>query len=399
MLSGIVLFRCAGACSHRRHSVGYSPPVARRSVWWRLQWHRPPPRHHSQSRSRADRAGCALHRRHGRSGSTSCSASSCPRTEHADNGLNYREGTGESSFPLFCGRQSGNCLSVWSAQAHSVTYFVSNSHSRVEKGSAYERKPKLKLVYDPRYNSDLSALGIKVPFALDRGQRVLDELAAKNGAPVQHCRPKPLTKSDLLLVHSEQYLKSLKLPATWQATFGLVKAPADNDETRKAIRKLLSEIRLKSGGTLHAARAALKGGLAANLGAGYHHAFADHGEGYCSINDIAIAIRKLRAEGLCRKVMIVDVDLHQGNGNAAIFPRRPRCVHVRHSLTGSVSAEEREKLARCSHRARRAAPVSREAGSWFESGARLIYTGPGFLRSGKRPLPERHGRSGSTSCV
>lgn len=184
-------------------------------------------------------------------------------------------------------------------------------------------KPGLRLVYDPRYNSDLSVLGIKVPFALDRGQRVLDELAAKNGTPVKHCRPKPLTKSDLLLVHSEKYLQSLKLPATWQATFGLVKAPADNDETRKAIRKLLSEIRLKAGGTLLAARAALESGLAANLGAGYHHAFADHGEGYCSINDIAIAIRKLRAEGLCRKVMIVDVDLHQGNGNAAIFRDDP----------------------------------------------------------------------------
>ena len=106
-------------------------------------------------------------------------------------------------------------------------------------------KPKLKLVYDPRYNSDLSVLGITVPFALDRGQRVLDELAAKNGTAVPYCRPKPLTKSDLLLVHTEQYLQSLKQPATWQQIFGLVKAPANNDETRKAIRKLLSEIRLK----------------------------------------------------------------------------------------------------------------------------------------------------------
>ncbi len=204
---------------------------------------------------------------------------------------------------------------------------------------------KLKLVYDPRYNSDLSVLGIKTPFALDRGQRVLDELAAKNGTPAQYCRPKPLTKSDLLLVHSEQYLKSLKHPATWQQIFGLVKAPANTIETKKAIRKLLAEIRLKSGGTLQAARAALKCGLAANLGAGYHHAFADRGDGYCSINDVAIAIRKLRAEGLCRKVMIVDVDLHQGNGNAAIFRDDPDVFTFDiHSLEAYPQKKEKSSL-------------------------------------------------------
>lgn len=196
------------------------------------------------------------------------------------------------------------------------------------------RKLKLKLVYSPRYNSDLSALGINIPFALDRGQRVLDELAAKNSAAVPYCRPKPLTKSDLLLVHDKKYLDSLKIPATWAAIFGLRKAPELNGDTKRAIRKLLAEIRLKCGGTLHAARHALKYGLAANLGAGYHHAFADHGDGYCSINDVAIAIRKLKAEGLCKKVMIVDVDLHQGNGNAAIFRDDPDVY------TFSIHAEE-----------------------------------------------------------
>lgn len=195
-------------------------------------------------------------------------------------------------------------------------------------------KLKLKLVWDPRYNSDLSVLGITVPFALDRGKRVLDELAAKSGIPVPHCHPKPLSKSDLRLVHDEKYLTSLKLPGTWQSIFGLAKAPETSPETSKAIRKLLSEIRLKAGGTLLAARHALKTGLAANLGAGYHHAFADHGDGYCSINDIAIAIRKLKAEGLCRKAMIVDVDLHQGNGNAAIFRDDPDV------FTFSIHAEE-----------------------------------------------------------
>ncbi|HNB24932.1 MAG TPA: histone deacetylase [Candidatus Melainabacteria bacterium] len=182
---------------------------------------------------------------------------------------------------------------------------------------------KLRLVYDPRYNSDLSVLKTTVHFALDRGQRVLDELAERNGITIGYCHPKPLSKRDLLLVHEEKYLQSLQHPKTWQQIFGLPKAPENNETTRKAIRKLLAEIRLKAGGTLHAAKHALQSGLAANLGAGYHHAFADHGDGYCSINDVAIAIRKLRAEGLCQKVMIVDVDLHQGNGNAAIFRDDP----------------------------------------------------------------------------
>jgi len=206
-------------------------------------------------------------------------------------------------------------------------------------------KLKLKLVYDPRYNSDLSVLGIKVPFALDRGQRVLDELAAKSGQTAPYCRPKPLTKRDLLLVHDEKYLESLKLPATWQSIFGLVKAPESNEDTRAAIRKLLAEIRLKSGGTYYAARAALKSGLAANLGAGYHHAFADRGDGYCSINDVAIAIRKLRAEGRCSKVIIVDVDLHQGNGNASIFRDDPDVFTLDiHSLEAYPQKKEKSSL-------------------------------------------------------
>ncbi len=206
-------------------------------------------------------------------------------------------------------------------------------------------KLKPRLVYDARYNSDLSVLGITVPFALDRGQRVLDELAAKNGTTVAYCRPKPLSKSDLLLVHDEKYLQSLRNPKTWQQIFGLPKAPENSETTRKAIRKLLAEIRLKSGGTLHAARHALKGGLAANLGAGYHHAFADRGDGYCSINDIAIAIRKLKAEGLCKKVMIVDVDLHQGNGNAAIFRNDPDVFTFDiHSLEAYPQKKEKSSL-------------------------------------------------------
>jgi acetoin utilization deacetylase AcuC-like enzyme len=68
-----------------------------------------------------------------------------------------------------------------------------------------------------------------------------------------------------------------------------------------------------------AARAALDHGLAGNLAGGTHHAFADHGEGFCVLNDVAIAIRKLQAERSIERAAIIDLDVHQGNGTAAIF--------------------------------------------------------------------------------
>jgi acetoin utilization deacetylase AcuC-like enzyme len=77
--------------------------------------------------------------------------------------------------------------------------------------------------------------------------------------------------------------------------------------------------RLAAGGTLLAARIALAEGLAANLAGGTHHAFADHGEGFCVLNDVAIAIAQLRAEARVERALVIDLDVHQGNGTAAIF--------------------------------------------------------------------------------
>jgi len=73
------------------------------------------------------------------------------------------------------------------------------------------------------------------------------------------------------------------------------------------------------GGTIAASRHALDQGLAMNLAGGTHHAFADHGEGFCVFNDVAVAIRLLRRDGLVRRVVVIDLDVHQGNGTHAIF--------------------------------------------------------------------------------
>ena len=76
---------------------------------------------------------------------------------------------------------------------------------------------------------------------------------------------------------------------------------------------------LAAGGTTLAARQALECGIGFNLGGGFHHAFADHGEGFCAINDMAVAVRRLQRDGLIGRAMVVDCDVHHGNGTAAIF--------------------------------------------------------------------------------
>jgi acetoin utilization deacetylase AcuC-like enzyme len=82
----------------------------------------------------------------------------------------------------------------------------------------------------------------------------------------------------------------------------------------------LKAVRLMAGGTIFAARhAVVNKGVGFNLGGGFHHAFAGHGEGFCAVNDIAVAIRKLQQEKLIERAMVVDCDVHQGNGTAAIF--------------------------------------------------------------------------------
>lgn len=87
--------------------------------------------------------------------------------------------------------------------------------------------------------------------------------------------------------------------------------------------QLVRRTRHSVGGTIEACRAALKDGCAVNLAGGTHHAFRDHGAGYCVLNDSAVALCALRAEGLCRRALIIDCDVHQGDGTAAIFSNDP----------------------------------------------------------------------------
>lgn len=83
--------------------------------------------------------------------------------------------------------------------------------------------------------------------------------------------------------------------------------------------QLVERTRRSSAGTIDACQAALRDGCAINLAGGTHHAYADHGAGYCVVNDSAVAVRALQAAGLCRRILIIDCDVHQGDGTAVIF--------------------------------------------------------------------------------
>ena len=123
--------------------------------------------------------------------------------------------------------------------------------------------------------------------------------------------PAAVTDEEILRVHNPGYLEALK----------------DGSLERLAIRRigfpwsdeLLERSRLSCGGTLEAARRALTHGVGVNLAGGTHHAFPDFGQGYCVLNDCAIAVRALLAEKHIQNALILDLDVHQGNGTAAIF--------------------------------------------------------------------------------
>lgn len=123
--------------------------------------------------------------------------------------------------------------------------------------------------------------------------------------------PEEIAREDLARVHTEDYLDRLfaaGLTAMEVRRLGVPWSP-----------RLLRRSRLAVAGTVLALEAALIEGLAGNLAGGTHHAFADHGEGFCVLNDVAVAIRKAQHAGRLQRALIIDLDVHQGNGTASIF--------------------------------------------------------------------------------
>ena len=121
-------------------------------------------------------------------------------------------------------------------------------------------------------------------------------------------------EEDLLLVHTPKYLKKLKSGSLSYSEILTLELPYSPE--------LLEFAQLFVGGTILAAEKALEDGLGVHIGGGFHHAFPDHGEGFCVLNDVAVSLEKMKQEGRVKKAMVVDCDLHQGNGNAFIFANK-----------------------------------------------------------------------------
>src|ERR671916_237717 len=127
--------------------------------------------------------------------------------------------------------------------------------------------------------------------------------------------PSPVSDEEILRAHDRAYLRRV------------VEGTLTRSEVRRIgfpwSERMVERSRRASGGTLAACLAALDEGFAANLAGGTHHAFSDRGEGYCVLNDSAIAARAVQAAGLAERVVVIDTDVHQGNGTAAILHGDP----------------------------------------------------------------------------
>jgi acetoin utilization deacetylase AcuC-like enzyme len=123
------------------------------------------------------------------------------------------------------------------------------------------------------------------------------------------------SRDELLLVHGEEWIRKLETGTLTYHDVLKLEVPY----SRRAVNAFF----LAAGGTVLAARLALEYGVGVNVGGGFHHGFANHGEGFCAVNDIAVAVRVLQRERQVRRVLVVDCDVHQGNGTAAIFRGDP----------------------------------------------------------------------------
>src|ERR1041385_7624036 len=167
----------------------------------------------------------------------------------------------------------------------------------------------MQVFYSPRYYADIGQSHI---FPIRKFELVRDRLLADGSLhPNELVEPSPATIEQALLVHTDDYLSRLcsgSLTAKELRRLGL---PWSQSLVERSFYSV--------GGTIAAAYKAMNDGYGSNLAGGTHHSFADRGEGFCVLNDVAIAICAMRSRDLLRRAAIVDCDVHQGNGTATIF--------------------------------------------------------------------------------
>jgi acetoin utilization deacetylase AcuC-like enzyme len=149
-------------------------------------------------------------------------------------------------------------------------------------------------------------------FPMLKYQRLREGVVAEEiVAPENLLIPAAATDEQILRAHDADYVERVKIGTLTAKELRRIGFPWSPEMVERSRRS--------SGATMAACRAALEDGVAVNLAGGTHHAFRDHGEGYCVFNDSAIAARAMQAEGRARRVVILDCDVHQGNGTAAIL--------------------------------------------------------------------------------
>jgi len=165
-----------------------------------------------------------------------------------------------------------------------------------------------KLVYHDGYDLNLGAhVFPSQKFRLIADKVVSEGIASKE----DFLRPEPASDADILRVHTAEWVTKLKSGTLTPNDIMKLEVPYSQE--------LVDAFWLAAGGTILAAQSALRDGFGCNLGGGFHHAYPGHGEGFCAVHDVAVAIRRMQSDGEIRKAMVVDTDVHHGNGTAAIF--------------------------------------------------------------------------------
>ena len=167
-----------------------------------------------------------------------------------------------------------------------------------------------KLIYHEGYDLNLGPhVFPSQKFRLIKEKLIADSIAT----PDDILSPEPADDEDILRVHKPDYVRKLKNGTLSHAEIMRMEVPYSV--------ALVDACWLAAGGSILAGQRALADGRASNIGGGFHHAYPDHGEGFCVLHDVAIAIRRLQFDGDIERAIVVDTDVHQGNGTAEIFAK------------------------------------------------------------------------------
>ena len=177
----------------------------------------------------------------------------------------------------------------------------------------------MRVFHSPKYTADLGEHVMPIR-KFDLVRRALEEQALA----LELLEPAPATDEDLLRVHTAEYVRAV-------AT-GEPRALAESQKFPWSAR-LAEAVRFTSGGCIAALYAALEDGVAGNLASGFHHAHADHGEGFCTFHGLVVALERARHDGRLERGLVVDLDVHYGNGTASLLATRPHLFAL--SLYGS----------------------------------------------------------------